>query len=307
LKTEVAYIGLFLVLAGVGMLVPIGLPLHTQRIHADLAPDEILLDLHVHTSRSDGHLSPAARVDWYLAQGVSVAAFSDHGNYYGATDAQAYVEARGLDFTVLVAQEFTNDWEDIHLNVYGLEEILVPAGTPLPGDHPVLNTQDMIAYAKARGAFVTVNHPGSSPDWEDLRDWGVDGFEIVNEARDYPAVRQFCLDNDLICMQGSDVHTNGPLPSFTRLHLDDPTNRTLDAIFDALKRNEHEIVVIGSPDVADLGDSTLNAWCAYFETLTTPQLVSWWIWAVGACLLVLKVEQWFAGADAGLIRLEESI
>lgn len=46
------------------------------------------------------------------------------------------------------------------------------------------------------------NHPSLS----DLKAWGVDGFEIINQGTfDYPTM-QFCQENNLIQMTGTDVH-----------------------------------------------------------------------------------------------------
>ena len=54
-----------------------------------------------------------------MDQGIHGAAFSDHHNLGGAIHAQDYVDRRNLDFTVIKAQEFTDDPEGIHLNIYG--------------------------------------------------------------------------------------------------------------------------------------------------------------------------------------------
>ncbi|MEX2757802.1 MAG: PHP domain-containing protein, partial [Candidatus Sigynarchaeota archaeon] len=204
----------------------------TQLLRPKLADGEILIDLHVHTTMSDGWLSPEERVDWYISQGIHVAAFSDHQNTRGALRAREYVKAFNLDFTVIVAQEFTSYVPDIHLNVYGLEECLSPIefqGQPFSPN--CMNVSDMIAYVKAHGGYVTVNHyepPGSGPyTYQQLLDWGVDGFEIVNGGDEKAAqIRQFCLDHNhtLACLAGSDEHSNGPLNSFMEVKLADPAN-----------------------------------------------------------------------------------
>ncbi|MHA1521711.1 MAG: hypothetical protein ACTSRK_16145 [Promethearchaeota archaeon] len=42
------------------------LHLPTQQLSTDLSPNEFLFDFHVHTSTSDGSLSPRDRVEWYI-------------------------------------------------------------------------------------------------------------------------------------------------------------------------------------------------------------------------------------------------
>ncbi|GAJ22479.1 unnamed protein product, partial [marine sediment metagenome] len=53
----------------------------------------------------------------------------------------------------------------------------------------------------------------------------------------YTEIRQFCLDNNLICIAGSDIHTNEDLNTFIKLKLDDPNNKTIENIFKNLKNN----------------------------------------------------------------------
>ncbi len=262
----------------------------TQEIQTDLAENEILFDFHVHTDRSDGWISPEERVRWYIAEGIQGAAISDHQNIHGAIAARNYVERLGLDFTVIIAQEFTCYNPDIHLNIYGIEEDLTPG--EFAGDlysPNALNVSDMIRWVKARGGYVTVNHytsaPGRPYTYEALRDWGVDGFEIVNGGTEEGGgdVRQFCLDNDLICIAGTDEHQNEEIDTFVRLTLDDPNNRTTDAIFAALRKNTHQTVGVNKfgrhspiPEVVDELD--LNALYLYFQNMDVQQLVSWLIW-----------------------------
>jgi len=90
----------------------------TQVIQTPLATDQYLFDFHVHTTYSDGFLAAAPdRVDWYIAQGISGAAFTDHENQRGYQEAKAYVEANHLDFVVIPGQEYTYHALDIHLNI----------------------------------------------------------------------------------------------------------------------------------------------------------------------------------------------
>ena len=104
----------------------ISTPFPTYTIITDLEEDEFLFDFHVHTTMSDGWLSPEERVDWYIEQGIHGAAFSDHDNLRGAKIAQDYVKENDLDFVVFTAEEWTDHENDIHMNIFGLEEKVVP-------------------------------------------------------------------------------------------------------------------------------------------------------------------------------------
>ncbi|MHA1110804.1 MAG: PHP domain-containing protein [Promethearchaeota archaeon] len=271
----------------------------TQTIETTLGPNEFLFDLHCHTTYSDGILTPRQRVNWYIDQGIHGAAFSDHHNLGGAIHAQEYVDRKNLDFTVIKAQEFTDDPEGIHLNIYGETDVVV-----IPDNYwgeenttETLSCREAILWAKSEGLYVTVNHYEANSTapftFEQLRDWGVDGFEIVNGAREQAAdIRQFCLDNNLICMGGTDVHMNEDLDTFIKLTLADPNNKTVDAIFDALYQNTHEVVYIKyRPEEKyssiDLIEDLIN----YFHGLSLFQSLSWIAWTmVGyvASILLIK-------------------
>ncbi|HUY01577.1 MAG TPA: hypothetical protein VMV49_18580 [Candidatus Deferrimicrobium sp.] len=275
-------------------------PTHTIQA-IDLAPDEVLCDFHVHTTMSDGHLSPEQRVLWYIQQGIHVAAFSDHHHPRGAQRAKAFVEKYNLDFTVLIAQEFTDDPEDIHLNIFGIEEELTPEGYT-EGSYGTnqMNCSEVIKWVKDRGGYVIVNHYGwnaTAPfTYEQLRDWGVDGFEIDNQPEE---IRDFCLNNNLICLGGTDEHLNRELNMFIRLKLTDPSNKTLDHIFENLARNNHSVVVIPSFDYFhNFPKSPVNklqAFNSYLLNLDEFQSFSWIIWScilyVSMILIIKKVKK----------------
>jgi hypothetical protein len=285
---------LVVVFGFVGFFILIGVfaPNPPKKLSTSLDPDELLFDFHVHTSRSDGMISPQERVRWYLDQGIHGAAFSDHHTTRGAREAQAYVDRFNLDFTVIVAQEYTISEPRVHLNIYGLTEDINPPEyypgikleSPLFADQ-FLNVSDMIRYVKDRGAYVTVNHyKHENPyTWAQFRDWGVDGFEIANggseQNRDLTA---FCLANHLICIGGTDMHEGDDLNTFVRFRLDDPANRSLDAIFAALRKNEHQVVVI-RPQIGSQGVTAdlFPDMSRYFASVNSAQRWSWIIWVVG--------------------------
>ncbi len=269
--------------------------LPTQRIQANLDPDEFLFDFHVHTTVSDGHLTPEQRVLWYMDQGIDGAAFSDHSTPLGAIRAREFVEKNNLDFMVIVAQEFTADADGIHLNIYDIEEPITPDGYSEPDGPNPMTIPAMISWVKAHGGFVTVNHYGGGSYTRDqLRDFGVDGFEVINGGYYYGnSLRDFCKANGLACMAGSDMHMNYELNTFMRFRLPDPANRSTAAIFAALKGNTHECVRIPAFKY-DLDDEEIDFLTYYFQNLEQGQVNSWVAWSIiiFAALIVLLFVAW---------------
>ncbi|NHI91466.1 MAG: PHP domain-containing protein [Candidatus Lokiarchaeota archaeon] len=302
-KREFYYFtGYFILIVGIIFLSQ-AIPFPTQQIQSDVAADEFLFDFHVHTYMSDGFLSPEERVLWYVQQGIHGAAFTDHENQRGALIAQRFVDQynilsnKGTKFKVLIGQEYTYHDLDIHLNYFDVEEIIVPPDkNQIPGVL-VMNVSDMIAYVHSKGGWVIVNHytvNGTGPyTYEQLRDWGVDGFEIINSGTEYPtanpgAIRDFCLANNLICMAGSDIHTNLEIHSFIKLKLNNPSNLSTDNIFQHLQNNTHNCVYIQLnpkriilPEILTFFQDLGN----YFLNLDVFQLLSWIGWSTGFFLI----------------------
>jgi len=293
------FLEIFLIIT-VGGVITLGIPWPMQKITINSpSPNEFLFDFHTHTYFSDGTLSPEARVQWYIEQGIDGVAVTDHSSLLGAIKAQEYVNATQLNFTVLLGQEYTSEEPAIHLNIYGINTLITPIHLIPPnpfidfqGPNP-MNVSDMIQWVKANKGYVIVNHylEDIPPPFtlEELRDWGVDGFEIINEGCIYPhEIRQFCLDNDLIAIGGSDYHLNSPLNTFIKLELDDPNNRSLDAIFAALRRNEHQVITLDQYKQINTDIGFLNEVFKYFLGISPLQIGSWIVWSVFGFIGFLK-------------------
>lgn len=273
-------------------------PNPTRQLQTDLAPNEVLFDFHIHTIRSDGFITPAQRVEWYRSNGIQGAAFTDHSGIEGAVEAEKYVHDNNLDFTVIIGQEYTPSEPRTHLNIYGLRENINPyvyyPGIRMDyeimsGTSKFMNVSEMIQYVKANGGYVTVNHYSSSSpySWEDYRRWGVDGFEIVTSGGIRSLeLREYCLNHSLILIGGEDHADSRDMDTFLRIKLDDPTNRSVDAIFAALRRNEHEIVSIQmiTPPSGPFGE-ILPDFDRYYGNLDFYQQLSWIIWSIGLYLV----------------------
>jgi len=299
LKREFIYITATMYLLLATNILLISTPYPTHIIEIDLDDDEFLFDFHVHTTMSDGWLTPEQRVMWYIEQGISGAFFADHDNIRGAIVARKFVEKNNLDFFVGIAEEWTDNEKNIHINYYGLEEEIVAPMSENPTGKPLaLNASDMIQYVKSKGGYVTVNHYNYDPNpnggfgvpytLEQLRDWGVDGFEIINgDHIQEHEIRQFALNNNLTCIGGSDIHTCEELNAFVRFTLDDPTNKSVDNIFKNLRRNNHSVIMVDlysniakfPGEFDDIGLEIFEDFINYIFNLNWLQVLSWILWS----------------------------
>jgi len=302
IKREIVlFVGIGVLLLSTNIiLISTPVPPHKITPIVPLDDDEFLFDFHVHTTYSDGWITVEERIKWYIKQGISGAAFSDHDNLRGSKSAQKYVEDHALDFVVFMAVEWTDNANDIHMNYYGIAEEIVPLQSYTPGGPIAMNASDTISYVKANGGYITVNHYNYVPNpnggygvpysLDQLRDWGVDGFEIVNGGRyggDYQQIRDYCLSNNLTCMGGSDIHTNEDLNTFIKLKLVDPTNFTITNVFETLKNNTHEVIAINlNPEIVDFpgdlndfGFYVLEDYINYILNIDVFQAISWIIWS----------------------------
>jgi hypothetical protein len=297
----VIFVGIGLLLLSINVIsISTPFPPHKIIPVEPLDDDEFLFDFHVHTTYSDGWLTVEERIKWYIKQGISGAAFSDHDNLRGSRSAQKYVEDHDLDFVVFMAVEWTDNVHDFHMNYYGITEEIVPLQSYTPGGPVAMNASNTINYVKANGGYIIVNHYnyvlnpnggfGVPYSLDQLRDWGIDGFEIVaggSYRGKYQQIRDYCMSNNLICIGGSDIHTNEDLNTFVKVKLVDPTNFTTTNIFETLKNNTHEVIAIDlNPDIVDfprdlnkLGFYVLEDFINYLLNIDGFQALSWIIWS----------------------------
>src|SRR5437870_10924940 len=75
-------------------------------------------DLHCHSTRSDGLLSPAELVRRAASRDVDVLALTDHDEIYGLAEARAAAREAGIRF--IDGAELSVSWSDITLHVLAL-------------------------------------------------------------------------------------------------------------------------------------------------------------------------------------------
>ncbi len=77
-----------------------------------------IVDLHVHSNKSDGSLSPSQLVDYAVEKGLSAFALTDHDTTDGVDEALA--AAKGKNIEVIPGIEFSSEYEGQDIHIVGL-------------------------------------------------------------------------------------------------------------------------------------------------------------------------------------------
>ncbi len=77
-----------------------------------------IVDLHVHSNKSDGSLSPSELVDLAVQKGLSAFALTDHDTTAGLDEAIEYAKGRNIE--VIPGIEFSTEYEGRDIHVLGL-------------------------------------------------------------------------------------------------------------------------------------------------------------------------------------------
>lgn len=83
-----------------------------------------IVDLHVHSNRSDGSMNPAELVDYAVEKGLSAFALTDHDTAEGIPEAlsQAKVWARkGVSIEVIPGIEFSTEYKGKDIHIVGID------------------------------------------------------------------------------------------------------------------------------------------------------------------------------------------
>jgi predicted metal-dependent phosphoesterase TrpH len=77
-----------------------------------------VIDLHLHTTASDGRLTPRELVDLAAASGVRVMAVTDHDTTGSVRDVQTYAGAKGIEAVAGIEITAVFDGRDVHMLAY---------------------------------------------------------------------------------------------------------------------------------------------------------------------------------------------
>ncbi|WP_372378599.1 PHP domain-containing protein [Vibrio natriegens] len=89
------------------------------------------IDLHSHTTASDGRLEPKDLVDRALSFDIEVLAITDHDTVDGLVPAKQYVEENQLPIKIINGIEISTVWQNKDIHIVGLN---------IDPDNPVLKT-----------------------------------------------------------------------------------------------------------------------------------------------------------------------
>ncbi|MBO5200304.1 MAG: hypothetical protein J6B93_03390 [Clostridia bacterium] len=142
-------------------------------------------NMHSHSTCSDGRLTPEELKEAYKARGYSVFAFSDH------LKVQSHSDLADEDFLPLtsceldVAQQGDNSFnlrKAFHFNIISRHPDDFQQVPCNPRNYSMEYINEMIADARAKNYFVTINHPNWALFTEDefMQVEGVSGFELYN-------------------------------------------------------------------------------------------------------------------------------
>lgn len=223
---------------------------HSVRITKTVAPQrtEIILpqvrgynsykgDFHLHTTYSDGRLSPSARVVEAWLDGLDIVAITDH--YESQKGIKNMLTALSTqDSTVIDIYKRTKvDFNLVHqeaaerLERSGYPMLLVKGGeisrNPQTVGHfnaifltdinSVIDKDpaEAMRKAKAQGGIIIHNHPAWRRDTSDKTEFHqsvyseglVDGVEVINGLTFYPHIVRRCIDENLTMFANTDDHT----------------------------------------------------------------------------------------------------
>lgn len=133
-------------------------------------------NLHCHTTVSDGLKTPQEIKAYYLENGYSIVAFTDHNKLvlHNELSDEKFLAVNGYEET------YEHNGMLIHLNLLAKNSETDLTLSKVNGE----NINDFIAKARAAGFFVVLNHPEwSSLNYEHYCDInGLFGIEIYNRA-----------------------------------------------------------------------------------------------------------------------------
>ena len=142
-----------------------------------------MIDLHTHTTASDGALEPRALVERAYRLGIRTLSVTDHDTVAGVSEAAAAATARGMEFLPGIEITAVHDRRDVHMLAYFLDP--EPAGLTA-----FLERQRQDRSRRAREMSARLAALGAPIDIEDL----IAGAAAAGTAVARPTVARALLD-----------------------------------------------------------------------------------------------------------------
>ncbi len=196
----------------------------------------VKVDLHCHSTFSDGNLSPESVAANLQKSGVKYAALTDHDTMAGLEYFRNELAKRGIGFISGVEITTIHREKLVHILAYGFDvesteiKALFPntkitsgdSNSFVPGHHPSFS--DVIEVIHSSGGIAVLAHPyQTQPDLDelfslidDLANFGLDGIEAFyaqSTSQIQLQLYDFAKQKNLIVSAGTDYHNNnGILP-----------------------------------------------------------------------------------------------
>lgn len=201
----------------------------------DILPKEgnlYKVNLHVHSTLSDGRFTPQELKEFYMTQGYHAVAFTDHRKCIPHNDLtdENFLALTGMELDFSLNDKYGNLFKAVHLNAISYDpekEIVAKDGEQAselikqgrPMEFPLIN--QTVAELKKEGFYVILNHPVwsnmSSDDVAQVQ--GFDAMEVFNSIAvmfnnysDDSAVYQYFLraGGKAAPIAADDCHRNFP-------------------------------------------------------------------------------------------------
>ncbi|MBQ9773386.1 MAG: hypothetical protein IJW30_01845 [Clostridia bacterium] len=192
------------------------------------------VNLHMHTTLSDGHLSPVEAVQRYRAEGYDAVALTDHWFFGSGSDVEG--------MTILPGGEYNVRQSDASVGVYHIVGIGM---TRQPSVTKQMSVQELIDSIRAAHGWVILGHPAWSLNTPEqisaLR--GIDAVEIYNTVSGVHNSRRpdSSLIVDMLACQGR-VY---PLVADDDAHYYDGTDDCVSWIMVEAEDNSREALMRG--------------------------------------------------------------
>ena len=179
------------------------------------------VDLHVHSTCSDGYRDPDHIVMECIERGVRVLSITDHWSIEGSRIARNHVEEMGLNdlIQIISGTEITTSYNDdlVEFLIYELpltDEINVRLD--MMHKNLKLHPIDVLKFANERNAIASLAHPRRSLSLEKcqkyipiFKSWGLHAIEAIYHSHteeDVESMIALAVRNDLLISGGSDHH-----------------------------------------------------------------------------------------------------
>lgn len=140
------------------------------------------INMHTHSTVSDGSFTPERLKELYMEQGYSAVAFTDHNKCVPHTELtdENFVALTGVEVAFTAKDESGYARKIVHINAICREPEKAMTIAPMPLDYDLINRT--IEELNGQNCIVTVNHPVFSVMSTDdlLRLHGMHGMEVYN-------------------------------------------------------------------------------------------------------------------------------